>query len=352
MGFIVNNFKNALDYNDIFLLPQYSECETRRNIDTNVRLGNLELKVPVICAPMDTISEYEMCVALQKAGGIGALHRFMTIPENIEQYNKVLSENSECFVSIGISRDSKERAQMLYNTGARYFLIDVAYGHSKLMRDMLFWMRTTFKDVFIMAGNVGTPQAVKDLEDWGVDAIRIGLSGGRVCTTKDVTGVMTPMFTTTMECSQVANVPIISDGGIRSSGDVCKSIGAGADLVMAGFLFAGCNETPAVIKYNKILNEAALNNSTSPNKIGGTARIEAMKELVFHGSASAANMKKILVEDSFVPTPEGTEIEINIKGPVADVIKQIQDGLRSSMSYAGANNIKQFQSKAMFGTRK
>jgi len=349
----IAEYSYGLNYTDIVIVPQYSEIKTRRDVDTSIKLGDLSIKVPIIGASMDTICEKEMCVALWKCGAIGAMHRFMSIEENVNQFTEMNNSNSVGFVCLGVNEDSKVRAKELYNVGARYFLIDIAFAHSVLMKNMISWLKKEFKDIFIVAGNIGTPEAVKDLEEWGADAIKIGLSGGRVCTTKQVTGIESCMVSLIAACSAVASVPIISDGGIRSSGDITKSIGLGADLCMTGFLLAGTDECPPVVKYNKQKEEL---DKLHINEVMPTYRYQSkMKELLnsltYHGMASESAMKKIKTEEDYIPTPEGTEIQIELKGSVRNIIDNIAGGLRSSMSYCGANNIKEFQQKIKFGIK-
>ena len=168
-----------LDYKDVYILPQYSEVTSRSQVETSVKIDDLIIQTPVISANMDTVTNAEMTVAMYQGGGIGALHRFMSIEDNVEMF----SRSAPCFVSIGVNEESKERAHALYSAGARRFVIDIAHGHSRMMRDMTIWLRETYSNVFIMAGNVATGQAVKDLTSWGADAIKIGIGPG--CFSKD-----------------------------------------------------------------------------------------------------------------------------------------------------------------------
>lgn len=168
-----------LDFRDVFILPQYSEIETRSMVDTSVQVGKLKLGVPVLSSNMDTVSGASLCRAMYGAGGIGALHRFMTIENNVAEYRAVAESGLyECFVSIGVNEDSKARAKALYEAGARYFVIDIAHGHSLMMRKMTEWLRETYPDVYIISGNVATSAGVRDLGNWGADAVKIGVGPG------------------------------------------------------------------------------------------------------------------------------------------------------------------------------
>lgn len=317
--------KPDLDYKDVFLIPQYSEITSRTQVDTSVSIRNmLSLDVPVISANMDTVSESEMCIAMHKAGAIGALHRFMTIERNVEEFLKVKTSGSKCFVSIGVNADSKDRAKALLASGAEYFVIDIAHGHSKMMKDMLIWLRNeTGSNAIIMAGNVAEVEAVESLRKWGADIAKVGIGPGAVCLTKNVTGVTRPQFSAVIDCS-TGQIPVVADGGIREIGDICKAIGAGASMVMCGKLFAGTLEAPG-------------------------ARIDGAK--VYRGMASKDAMLTIREDDGNLPTPEGMTTTIKQEGSVVEVVKHIQGGLRSAMSYTNSKTIKHFRNNAKFGIR-
>lgn len=324
--------RDALDYSDVFIIPQYSEISTRTEIDTSARIGGLTLRVPVISANMDTITGSAMSIAMQQKGGIGAMHRFMSVAENAAEYtNHYQMNNQDTFVSIGVNRDSKERAEALYCIGARHFVIDIAHGHSKSMKDMLTWMKATFKDIHVMAGNVATNNGVCDLVQWEADSIKVGIGPGSVCLTKDVTGVTVPQLTAVLDCAYAARsirspyIPVIADGGIKSIGDVAKALAAGADFVMLGGMLAGCDECPGEV----------INNSK-----------------VYRGMASKGAMMQVRPEDEQMPTPEGKVMIVPCKGPVGTILNDIAGGLRSAMSYSNASNIDEFHDKVLLGFRK
>lgn len=309
--------KQYYHYNDVFILPNYSEVRSRKNVDTRPNLFSVD--IPVMSAAMDTITNSELAIAMWKYGAIGVLHRFMTIKENVNEYKLVVEENANCIVSVGVN-EGLERVDALYDVGAEYFSIDIAHGYSVKMREMISRLRQKYPEVYIIAGNVGTPEAVIDLHNWGANMVKVGLSGGKVCVTKNVTGVETPMFTTIQKCAKTG-IPIIADGGIRSSGDIAKAIAAGAKFIMSGYLFSGCKE--------------------APNKINGNR--------VYRGMASESAMEKIGRTDT---TAEGVELEVDAVTTVPHVLKKIKDGLASSMSYVGASNIREFQEKAKFGVHR
>lgn len=342
---------NGRDYKQVFILPQYSDITSRTQVDTSLVLKEelmgdkgFKLEVPIMSANMDTVTDGNMALAIWRAGGIGGIHRFMTIEENVKQFQFVKDEGGKCFVSIGVNADSKERAMALHAAGARNFIIDIAHGHSLMMREMIEFMRQKFGVYcFIMAGNVATPQACKDLFSWGVDAVKIGIGPGAVCTTKNVTGVTVPQFTAVYNCCDsmykqeymdiykktnnhmISKPLLVADGGIQEIGDIAKALGAGADMVMCGRLFASCQEAPG-------------------------PRINGQK--VYRGMASKDAMLTIK-DASVLPTPEGISTVLEITGEtVGDIVKHIKGGLQSSFSYSNARNIEQFQKNVEFGLRK
>jgi len=316
-----------LDYKDVYILPQYSEVTSRSQVETSVKIDDLIIQTPVISANMDTVTNAEMTVAMYQGGGIGALHRFMSIEDNVEMFRR----SAPCFVSIGVNEESKERAHALYSAGARRFVIDIAHGHSRMMRDMTTWLRNKYSDVYIMAGNVATGQAVMDLVSWGANAVKVGIGPGNVCTTKNVTGVTVPQFSAVLNCASALETIngikplIVADGGITEIGDIAKAIGAGADLVMCGRLFAGTREAPG-------------------ERVGG--------KKVYRGMASKDAMLTIRTASS-LPTAEGISTLIDsTEQSASDVVNQIKGGLQSSFSYSNSKNMEEFHENVLFGLRK
>ena len=329
-----------VEYDDVFIHPGFSDIMSRSEVDTSVTLSSKDsdhsftLKVPVIAANMDTVTEGEMARTLSEAGACGAIHRFLPIADNVLSYVQVASNPGlNCFVSIGTSRDWQERAMHLHKAGARFFVVDIAHGHTQMMKNTVEWLRNRFgRDLFIMAGNVGTPQAIRDLDSWGVDAIKVGIGGGFVCETKNVTGVNTPMFSTVQACAEVTDKPIIADGGARAYGDVAKAIGAGATALMSGYFFAGCPENPERSKvYDPITH------TYKP---------------IYRGMASRDAMAVIREADKNLPTPEGRSTTTSLKPSARVVVEEIAGGLRSAYSYVGARTTQEFWSKVTFGYRR
>lgn len=323
------------EYEDVFIKPKYSDVSSRADVSTAVTLSSknsyrkMTLTVPVISSNMDTVTEASMCKAMMAGGGVGALHRFCSISENVA----IFEEEQSCFVSIGVNRDFEERADALYTAGARFFIVDIAHGHSRLMYDTLGLLRKKYgRDIFIMAGNVGSPEGAESLATWGADAVKVGIGGGFVCETKNVTGVNTPMFTTVMKCAAATDLPVIADGGARAYGDVAKALGAGATAVMSGYFFAGCPETP-----DRARVYDALTHTYKP---------------IYRGMASQDAMNVIRGGEKGLPTPEGRSTTINLKPSATVVMEEIAGGLRSAFSYVGAKTFKEFRHKVEFGYRR
>lgn len=330
-----------LDYKDVFIFPDYSEAKTRKDIDVGTtvktRDGRYEcyLSSPVISSNMDTITGSDLSWRMSECGAIGALHRFLSIEENVKMYETSYFNGRTSFVSVGVNGDSMERAEALFHAGARFFVIDIAHGHSKNMGDMLSAMRQKFgDDIHIMAGNVGTPAGARYLYRLGADSIKIGIGPGNVCLTKNVTGVTVPIFSCVSWIAQEMKdkdgnslVPLVADGGITEYGDIAKAIGAGAHMVMCGKLFAGTDESLGVLN------------------------IKSFDQPTYRGMASRGAMEQIRAGDN-LPTPEGKQVLVERKGPAGNVVKEIRSALQSSFSYVGASNQREFQDKVKFGIRK
>jgi IMP dehydrogenase len=323
-------FKQALSYDDVLLAPQYSDIESRSEVSLTSSLGrdnNFEL--PIIASPMDTVVGTEMAIALAQIGALGVIHRYNTI---LEQKRMVwtVSEAScgkPIAAAIPISGDFMDRAEALVETGVDILCIDVAHGHHIMMKDALGTLRRNLpRDVHIMAGNVATRKGYEDLANWGANSVRVGIGGGSICSTRIQTGHGIPTFQSVLDCSEseyAGDVPIIADGGIKTSGDVVKALGAGADFVMIGSLFSGTTETPG-----KILQTA---DGTKMKEYRGMASREA--QLAWRGRASSL---------------EGIATFVPFKGKVKYVIDDLANGIRSGLSYTGSRSIPEFQLSAQF----
>ena len=323
--------KLALTYDDIQLIMEYSEVEHRRDISLVTQLSkNYKLMIPLIAAPMDTVCEYDMAKKLAQLGGAGVIHRFMTIEEQSLQIKKLANdiyggiadtwnipvEQIPIVAAIGSNGDFLERTKALVNAGANVVVIDVAHGHHINVKRAIEAIRNENLKVDIIAGNIATAEAAIDLQNWGVDGLRIGIGGGSLCTTRIKTGFGVPNVTALLNICEVATVPVMADGGIRTSGDIAKALALGASTVMLGSLLAGTEESPG-----KIIEK----NNGLYKRYRGSASLETK---TVHGQ-----------EERNV---EGESTVIPFKGGTKFIVEGLIDGVRSALSYAGANNISEY----------
>jgi IMP dehydrogenase len=323
--------KKCYTYDDVNIVPKYSEIEHRDKINISTRFTkNTELKVPIVSSPMDTITGFEMAKALMSIGGVGVIHRFNSIEEQSLMMKKLytystLSLKKPLCAAVGVTGDYLERAEELVKNGCNVLLIDVAHGHHKLVGEASEKIKTKLETIEVIAGSVATGDACEYLCENGADAIRVGIGNGSLCETRIRTGVGIPQVSALIDCVSVGdtyNTPIIADGGICNIGDVCKGLACGADSVMLGSLLSGTKETPGTIE-----------------KIGQWPNEMLHKK--YRGSASL-DSKHDRGEDKNV---EGNHKVIPYKGKVKRIIQDIQDGIRSSFSYIGANDITEYHSK-------
>ena len=236
----------ALTYDDVLLVPSYNHWESRKVVDTNItdRSGLLSLEIPVMTSNMDTITEVDMANFIRSKGGVGVLHRFMSIEENVKMLGVC---NSPVFVSVGCSEEDLQRAEALRDANAGFFCIDVAHAHAKYVGRTLKNLREMLgKGACIMAGNVATYAGADYLASCGADIIKVGIGGGSVCTTRIKTGFGVPNLTAIKDCTRVDR-SVVADGGIRNPGDIVKALAFGADFVMIGSMLAGTRPTPGKV---------------------------------------------------------------------------------------------------------
>ena len=319
--------KEALAFDDVLLAPQYSQIESRKDVDLNQRLdSNIELKIPIISSPMDTITEVKMASIMSDMGGLGIIHRYNSIEAKAAMvHDAVMKGASNVGGAIGVVGDFEERAKALYNAGAKIICLDVAHGHHILMERALKTLRDIYdKDVHLMAGNVATLEAFNDLADWGADSIRCGIGGGSICTTRIQTGHGIPGFATILECAKSdRDAKIIIDGGLKNSGDIVKALAAGCDFVMLGSLLAGTTESPGeIITYT-----------------------DGSKRKAYRGMASKKAQENWRGRCG---SPEGITTTVHYKGSVKYVLKDLIGGIKSGCSYSGAFNLKELRTKVRF----
>lgn len=324
--------KECLSYDDVLLVPKYSDIVSRSEVDTSACLSpDLIFDLPIISSPMDTVTEEEMAATMASVGGLGIIHRYSTIDDQCGMVTraKFRNHNFHIAAAIGISGDYLERAHELARAGASILCLDVAHGHHILMKDALTSIKSMFNDsIHIMAGNVATKSGFEDLARWGADSVRCNIGGGSICSTRIQTGHGVPGLQTLFDCfAGLANidrdVKIIADGGIRNSGDIVKALAAGADFVMVGSLLSGTGETPGPVIRGK--------DGRSFKTYRGMASPEAQVE--WRGKASSL---------------EGVSTMVPCRGSVVPIVEELAVGIRSGLSYSGSRNILELQSKAEF----
>lgn len=291
---------------------------------------NYFIDAPLLAANMDTVCESEMAIALGKLGGLGVIHRFLTIEQQISEVRKVKENGLICAAAIGI-KDYEERVRALSGVGVNIVVLDVAHGHSKRTGKVLDWVKENHPALDVMVGNIATKDAAEYFVSKGADAVKVGIGPGSMCTTRVMTGAGVPQITAIMDVYEATQgrIPICADGGIRMPGDVVKAIGAGADTVMIGNVLAGTLE--------------------APGKVMGMNGKE-FKE--YRGMASYdATVKKMEMDGQKhdeVISIEGEKTIISFKGPLEPIIKKFLGGLASGMTYVGADNIEKLKGKADF----
>jgi IMP dehydrogenase len=243
----MGTIKEALTFDDVLMLPRYSNVLP---VNTNITLNltnKIVLKVPFLSSAMDTVTESNMAIAIAKSGGIGVIHRNLKIKNQSKEVNKVKKNNLLIGAAIGTNKEDLERAKALIDNGADLIVIDTAHGHSAKVLSVLTKIKKINNNIPICVGNIATGDAAKDLYNSGADIIKVGIGPGSICTTRMVAGIGVPQISAIMEVKKALikkKIKIISDGGIKFSGDIAKALAAGADAIMMGSIFAGTDESP------------------------------------------------------------------------------------------------------------
>ena len=337
--------KKALTYDDILLVPKYSEVETRSSINLSTLVSRrYGLLKPFVASCMDTVCEYKMAIKMVEFGGVGCIHRFMSVEEQCEQVSKVMEyistnhmyekwgvmydnwhseiQDIPVMAAVGVNESDIDRAESLVKCGANIILIDVAHGHHKNVKKMIQKLREVLPErVDIIAGNISTEESAIDLCEWGADGLRVGIGGGSLCTTRIQTGHGVPNVTSIIDCVKGSKVPVMADGGIRSSGDIAKALSIGADCVMLGSLLAGTKESPG-----KIVEKG---NGSLYKRYRGSASLETKST---HGQST----RHVEGESTLIP----------FKGGVDFIVEKLTDGVKSALSYSGSVDIKNFKIKS------
>ena len=328
--------KEALTFDDVLMLPKYSNIlPTNTNISLHLT-KKISLKVPFLSSAMDTVTESKMAIAIAKEGGLGIIHRNLDIIKQTKEIKKVKNKKLCVGAAIGTNPEDLERARSLVANGADLIVIDTAHGHSEKVLKTLTKVKKIIKKIPVCVGNIATGDAAKKLYNSGADIIKVGIGPGSICTTRMVAGIGVPQISAIMEVKKTLNkknIKIISDGGIKFSGDIAKAIAAGADAIMMGSIFAGTDESPG----KKFRSKGKIY-----KEYRGMGSIGAMSS----GSANRYFQKNFKDKSKFVP--EGVEGRVEYKGKVSKIIYQLQGGLRSSMGYIGARNLSEINKKAKF----
>ena len=364
----------ACTFNDVLIVPKYSEITSRRDVDISVDFGMFKLYHPSISANMKHITEHRMAQGMIDEGGMGIIHRFCTVEREVEEYRKVqayidspgdtVTANSVLFseninapegtsattyttnsgqtvsvtnkknhngvvgVSIGVQEEDVDRFIALYDAGARIFCIDIAHGHCKQMKDMLEKIKLNRKDVYIIAGNVATADGAYDLADWGANCVKVGIGPGSACMTRKNTGIGVPQLYALESVQKefvnqgIKNVKIIADGGMTSPGDITKALKY-ADAVMLGNMLSGTTETPGAVFEDE----------------------NGRFYKVYAGSASGENKVQNGSVNEYV---EGIAKTTTFRGHVKHILRKIKHGIQSAFSYVGASNMVEFKRKCEF----
>ena len=299
------------DYDQVLLLPRKCRVESRSECDAGIDFGGRHFKLPAVPSNMKTVVDESICQWLAANGYFYVMHRFDV--DNVAFVRDMQARGLFASISLGVKPPDYATVDTLADLGLtpEYITIDIAHGHSDTVRDMIWHIRKKLPNAFVIAGNVATPEAVIDLENWGADATKVGVGPGKVCITKLKTGFGTGgwQLSALKWCARVATKPIIADGGIRSHGDIAKSIRFGATMVMIGSLFAGHEESP-----------------------GQTVEVDGERFKEYYGSASDFNKGEYR-------HVEGKRILEPIRGKLADTLTEMEQDVQSSISYAGGKKL-------------
>lgn len=323
----------GLAWDDVLLVPQYSDIKSRSEVDITSYVGGLKLTLPIVSSPMDTVTETSMVDAMNQAGGLGIIHRYNTIEQQVALVKDV---PGAAFLpvgaAIGATGDYFERAQALVEAGVCVICIDVAHGDHVVVREAMEKLKPFLveKNVHLMAGNIATGHGLLNLDDWGADSVRVGIGGGSICSTRINTGHGVPNLTALLDCvetwervrPQKKRPGIVIDGGIRNAGDMVKALAIGADAIMCGSLLAGTDESP-----------------------GEILEVNGKKMKQYRGMASREAQNSWRGKSS---SPEGIATTIPYKGSVNKILEDLAGNIKSGFSYSAARNICQLKEHAQF----
>lgn len=345
--------KKGLTFDDVLLIPAESHVLPNEvKLDTKLA-PNLQLHIPLISAGMDTVTEGNMAIAMAENGGLGVIHKNLSIEAQVEEVKKAKSKTVDpnlphpavddqgrllAAAAVGVTSDTFERAESLLEAGADAIVIDTAHGHSAGVLRKIKEIREHFPNATLIAGNVATGEGTAALFDAGVDVVKVGIGPGSICTTRIVAGVGVPQITAIYDAASVAQKygkKIIADGGIKYSGDVVKALAAGGNAVMLGSMFSGTTEAPGAIFTNE---GKQFKSYRGMGSVGAMSQQHGSSDRYFQGGVNEAN--KLV--------PEGVEALVPYKGDVSNIIYQIDGGLRAGMGYVGAGTIEELIENSQF----
>ena len=332
----MGTIKESLTFDDVTLVPQYSSILPHETITKTELSKNLKLNIPLLSSAMDTVTESKMAIAIAKSGGLGIIHKNLNPKKQALEVKKVKKNNMIVGAAVGTNEKDIDRVYKLLESKVDLIVVDTAHGHTKKVLTIINKIKKISKNSIVCAGNIATGKAAKFLADSGVDIVKVGIGPGSICTTRLVTGIGVPQLSAVLDVKKALKnykTKIISDGGIKFSGDISKAIAAGADAVMIGSLFAGTTESPGkIFKYKGKLYK----------NFRGMGSAGAMSA----GSADRYFQKKNKNISKYVA--EGVEGIVQFKGPLNKIIYQLVGGLKSSMGYMGSKTIKDLQKKSEF----
>lgn len=345
--------KKGLTFDDVLLIPAESHVLPNEvKLDTKLA-PNLQLHIPLISAGMDTVTEGNMAIAMAENGGLGVIHKNLSIEAQVEEVKKAKGKTVDpnlphpavdnqgrllAAAAVGVTSDTFERAESLLEAGADAIVIDTAHGHSAGVLRKIKEIREHFPNATLIAGNVATGEGTAALFDAGVDVVKVGIGPGSICTTRIVAGVGVPQITAIYDAASVAQKygkKIIADGGIKYSGDVVKALAAGGNAVMLGSMFSGTTEAPGTIFTNE---GKQFKSYRGMGSVGAMSQQHGSSDRYFQGGVNEAN--KLV--------PEGVEALVPYKGDVSNIIYQIDGGLRAGMGYVGAGTIEELIENSQF----
>lgn len=347
--------RTALTFNDVLLRPGYSGFD-RSDISLSTNLTRtIALTCPMVSAPMDTVTEAPLAIALGQLGGIGIIHRNLTVEQQAAEVKKVKKAGHLVGAAVGSSSGYEKRVAALVEAGADVLLVDSAHGYAVKVIDAIKYIKKTYPDTDVIGGSIATSEAAQALVDAGADSLRVGMGPGAICSTRIVSGMGVPQLTAlfdTVSVASKAGVPVIADGGLINSGDAVKALAAGASTIMMGRMFAATEESPGDVVRLK------------PEQVPGRFQniIDGSDEYTFktyRGMGSVAAMQKgleVSSEDEFhgksyqgdVLVAEGVEGLVPCSGTVKNLVDLFTGGIHSGMYYVGAKNLQELADKAEF----